>query len=507
MNTSVFSALDYTALTTYLVLVIGIGVWVGRGQKDTKEYFLAGRSMGWFPVGISTLASLYSAITYMGTPAEYFTHGLAMSSQTLSIVLVVPVVMFVFMPFYHRLQVYTAYEYLEHRFDLRVRTLASAVFVFWRILWMGTATYVPALVLHTVTGMPLLETILGVGIAATLYTVVGGMRAVIWTDVCQFFILVGGSVLAVWLIGRDAGGMVEIWRVAEQGGRTQLFDWSLDPTIRVTTWGAVMGSLVGHIGMYGADQVSVQRYLTAKSLPVMQKSFILNMCAGLLLKGFIIAIGLGLFAFYATNPENLPASIRGDRVFPYFIATQMPIGLRGMMIAAILAAAMSSIDSGLNSCTTSLITDFFKRFNWKPGWIMRWSPGEAPDETSARELKLSRLLTLLLGVVVTVLACFVGRLGSIIEITNKLVNSFAGPMAAVFLLGMLTRRCGSRGAFWGLLVGSVVTSYFILYSNVSFLWYGTVGLTATLVVGYLISVGQDSPPTDRTDLVYRLPGF
>ena len=161
MNTSVFSVLDYTALTTYLVLVVGIGVWVGRGQKDTKEYFLAGRSMGWFPVGISTLASLYSAITYMGTPAEYFTHGLAMSSQTLSIVLVVPVVMFVFMPFYHRLQVYTAYEYLEHRFDLRVRTLASAVFVFWRILWMGTATYVPALVLHTVTGMPLLETILG----------------------------------------------------------------------------------------------------------------------------------------------------------------------------------------------------------------------------------------------------------------------------------------------------------------------------------------------------------
>ena len=507
MNTSVFSALDYTALTTYLVLVVAIGVWVGRGQKDTKEYFLAGRSMGWFPVGISTLASLYSAITYMGAPAEYYVHGLEMASQTLSIVLVVPVVMFVFMPFFHRLQVYTAYEYLEERFDLRVRTLASAVFVFWRILWMGTATYVPALVLHTVTGMPLLETILGVGIAATLYTVAGGMRAVIWTDVCQFFILIGGSVLAVWIIGTDAGGTGEIWRIAEQGGRTRLFDWSLDPTIRVTTWGALMGSLVGHIGMYGADQVSVQRYLTARSLPIMQKSFILNMGAGLLMKGFIIIIGLGLFAYYATNPQNLPESIQGDRVFPYFIATQMPIGLRGMMIAAILAAAMSSIDSGLNSCTTALITDFFKRFNWKPGWIMRWAPGEASHQVAARDLKLSRLLTLGLGVAVTVLACFVGGLGSIIEITNKLVNSFAGPMAAVFLLGMLTRRCGSRGAFWGLLVGSLVTSYFIFYSTVSFLWYGTVGLTATLLVGYLISVGQDSPPTDRTDLVYRLPGF
>ncbi len=178
-----------------------------------------------------------------------------------------------------------------------------------------------------------------------------------------------------------------------------------------------------------------------------------------------------------------------------------------MMIAAILAAAMSSIDSGLNSCTTSLITDFFKRFNWKPRWIMNWAPGETANEVASRELKLSRWLTLMLGVVVTVLACFVGRLGSIIEITNKLVNSFAGPMAAVFLLGMLTRKCEARGAFRGLLVGIVVTSYFILYPTVSFLWYGTVGLTTTLVVGYAASAWRGSAPTDRTDLVFRLPGF
>ena len=507
MNTSVFSVLDYTALTTYLVLVVAIGVWVGRGQKDTKEYFLAGRSMGWFPVGISTLASLYSAITYMGTPAEYFTHGLAMSSQTLSIVLVVPVVMFVFMPFYHRLQVYTAYEYLEHRFDLRVRTLASAVFVFWRILWMGTATYVPALVLHTVSRhAPAGDHPGGRHRGHALHS--GRRNAGGHLDRRLPVFHSGRGVGSGRLAHREGcGGNGRNLEVAEQGGRTQLFDWSLDPTIRVTTWGAVMGSLVGHIGMYGADQVSVQRYLTARSLPIMQKSFILNMCAGLLLKGFIIAIGLGLFAFYATNPENLPASIQGDRVFPYFIATQMPIGLRGMMIAAILAAAMSSIDSGLNSCTTSLITDFFKRFNWKPAWIMRWAPGEAPDETSARELKLSRLLTMVLGVVVTVLACFVGRLGSIIEITNKLVNSFAGPMAAVFLLGMLTRRCGSRGAFLGSAGGKRGHQLFhpLLQRLVPLVRHR--GLTATLLVGYLISVGQDSPPTERTDLVYRLPGF
>ena len=504
MNADVFSVLDYFTLAAYLIVVVTIGMWVGKGQKDNKEYFLAGRSMGWFPVGISTLASLYSAITYMGAPSEYYTHGLTMATQSFSTILVIPVVIYVFMPFYHRLQVYTAYEYLEHRFNISVRILASAVFLIWRLLWMGTATYVPALVLHTVTGLPLLETIIGVGVVATLYTVVGGMRAVIWTDVCQFFILFGGSVFAVWIIGITTSGPKEVWTIAEQGGRANLFEWALDPTIRVTTWGALMGGLGGHLGMYGADQVCVQRYLAARSLPVMQKSFILNVFAGFVMKGFIVAIGLGLFAFYISNPEELPSLIQGDKVFPYFIATQMPIGMRGIMIAAILAAAMSSIDSGLNSCTTAFITDFYKRLNWKFNGMERLFSGGLPVEAGTLELKLSRLLTLILGVVVIVLACYVGQLGSIIEITNKLVNSFAGPMAAVFLLGMLTRRCNPLGAFLGLLVGSIVTSYFILFSNISFLWYGTVGLVTTLMVGYAVSIFQGGLPTDRQDLTFKL---
>ena len=504
MNTDVFSMLDYFTLAAYLIVVVTIGMRVGKGQKDNKEYFLAGRSMGWFPVGISTLASLYSAITYMGAPSEYYTHGLAMAVQHVSTILIIPVVIYIFMPFFHRLQVYTAYEYLEHRFNLSVRILASGVFLIWRLLWMGTATYVPALVLHTVTGLPLVETIIGVGVVATLYTVAGGMRAVIWTDVCQFFVLFTGSIFVVWLLGLSTGGPKEVWTIAEQGGRANLFEWSLNPTIRVTTWGALIGGVIGHLGQYGADQVSVQRYLAARSLPVMQKSFILSVFAGLVMKGFIIAIGLGLFAFYISNPEALPSLIQGDKVFPYFIATQMPIGMRGIMIAAILAAAMSSIDSGVNSCTTAFITDFYTRVNWKFNWMERLFSGSLPVEGGALELKLSRLLTLILGIFVTVLACYVGELGSIIEITNKLVNSFSGPMAAVFLLGMLTRRCNPVGAFLGLLVGSIVTSYFILFSNISFLWYGTVGLVTTLVVGYTVSIFQGSQPTGRQDLTFKI---
>ncbi len=372
MPLSPFSFLDYLLLFAYLLVMVSIGVWVGRGQKDTREYFLAGRSMGWFPLGISTIASLYSAISYMGTPSEYFTHGAEFAVQMLAAFPSAVVVIFVFMPFYHRLKVYTAYEYLEKRFSVTVRSLASSVFILWRILWMGTAIYVPSLVLHTVTGFALLETIVAVGTVATLYTVLGGMRAVIWTDVVQFFVLFCGSILALWVVSSAVGGISGIWTVAEAGGRTRVLDWSLDPTVRITTWGAFLSGLVAHLGTYGTDQVSVQRYLSARSLKVMQQSFLMNMGGGFPLGLMMISIGLGLFAFYQLNPGQLPADIQGDRVFPYFIASQMPAGLRGIMIAAILAAAMSSIDSGLNSVTTAIMNDFVKRFGWSLAWI---SPG------------------------------------------------------------------------------------------------------------------------------------
>jgi len=498
MNQTLFSSLDYSLLLAYLVVVVGIGVWMGRGQKNTEDYFLAGRSMGWFPIGISTIASLYSAISYMGSPSEYRSYDLRLTVAMVSMIPTAVVVMYVFMPFYHRLQVYTAYEYLEKRFNVTVRALASGIFVVWRILWMGTAVYVPSLVLHTITGFPLVPMILCVGVVATLYTVVGGMKAVIWTDVAQFFILSGGSVLALWVVSSHTSGLSGIWSLAEQGGRTRILDWSLDPTIRVTTWSALIGSLVANLAVYGADQVSVQRYMAARSLKAMQKSFVLNTVGGWFMAILMIWIGLGLYAFYTNHPGLLPEAIGGDKVFPYFIATEFPLGLRGVMIAAILAAAMSSIDSGLNSCTTALITDFFKRF----GWLDRWAT-RASRDSAAQELQLSRILTLVLGILVTLLACFVGALGTIIEITNKLVNSFAGPMLGIFLLGMFTRKTEWRGAFAGLLAGTLATAFCILEDYPSFLWFGPIGMLVTVLVGTATSRLIGGDVSERPELVFH----
>ena len=502
MDQQVFSFLDYSIMLIYILIMVGIGVWVGRGQKSTKEYFLAGRSMGWFPIGISTIASLYSAISYMGGPSEYRTHDLKITVGMLSMIPTALVVMYVFMPFYHRLQVYTAYEYLEKRFNLSVRLLTSAFFVFWRILWMATAVYVPSLVLHTITGLPLIPMILAVGVIATLYTVVGGMRAVIWTDVAQFFVLTAGSIIALLVVSSEVNGFSGLWLVAEQGGNTKVFDWSLSPTTRITSWGALIGGIVANLSMYGADQVSVQRYLAAKSLRGMQKSFVLNTVGGSVMGFAMIGIGLGLYAFYALKPDQLPTNISGDSVFPYFIATQMPWGLRGMMIAAILAAAMSSIDSGLNTCTTALITDFCKRL----GWIIKSNKNSIEEEDS-KELRISRAFTFVLGVIITVLACFVGRLGSIIEIANKLVNSFAGPMLGIFILGMLLRKTEWRGAFLGLSLGIAVTAYCIFDNSISFMWFGPIGMIVTVISGKLISFFVGNRETENLDLVYRLKWF
>ena len=499
MNQALFSSLDYSLLLVYLIVVVGIGVWVGRGQENTEDYFLAGRSMGWFPIGISTIASLYSAISYMGSPSEYRTHDLRLTVGMLSMIPTAAVVMYVFMPFYHRLQVYTAYEYLEKRFNVKVRALASGIFVVWRILWMGTAVYVPSLVLHTITGFPLVPMILCVGVVATLYTVVGGMRAVIWTDVAQFFVLSIGSLLALWILSSHTSGFSGIWALAEQGGKTRILDWSLDPTIRLTTWGAFFGALIGNLAMYGADQVSVQRYLAAGSLKGMQKSFVLNTVGGWSMGLLMIWIGLGLYAFYAMNPGQLPEAIGGDKVFPYFIATEMPLGLRGVMIAAILAAAMSSIDSGLNSCTAALVADFFKRF----GWLTSWATKAPQENSSEQELRISRILTLVLGILVTVLACFVGALGTIIEITNKLVNSFAGPMLGIFVLGMLTRKTEWRGAFVGLLSGTLVTAFCIIEDYPSFIWFGPIGAVVTVLVGKATSRLVGSDAIERPELVFQ----
>ena len=509
---------DWVVLVVYLAAMVGVGALFYKGQKSTKDFFLAGRSMSWLPVGLSVVATLFSAISYMAIPSSIQQFGLILTAGSLMVFLCIPVVNRVFMPFYSRMKLYSAYEYLEHRFDVRVRCMASGIFILWRVVWMSVAVYAPSLALWAATGgkVPLIPTIVVLGLFATGYTVLGGMRAVIWTDVIQFVVLFGGMVIAaVMIVFEIDGGVGAIWQHMADAGKTAFV--ATLPEVeqatgllaklkayvfvegKATLMGTLVASFVGHIGFYTVDQVVVQRYLSTKSLRDARRSFWLNACCNISLHVCLGFLGMALFAYFATH--KFPTEIQGvafenDWKYPYFIATAMPAGVAGLLIAALYAATMSSVDSGINSCTTAFMVDFWRRLKY--GEVHVPEAAES-GETARHNLFLARILTLAFGVAVTIIACFVGRLGSIIVIANKLVNGFCGPMFAIFLLGMLSRRARPRGVCVGALISLLLMWYYTFFASVkiSFQWPSTVGLAIALALGYGLSLLERAPGPEK----------
>ena len=498
--------LDWVLLGVYLLGTIALGASFYRGQKTTKDFFLAGRSMSWMPVGLSVVATLFSAISYVAIPSANQKYGLVYACGAVSVFACVPIVNRIFMPFYHHMQVYSAYEYLEKRFDVRVRCLASGLFILWRIVWMSTAVYAPSLALWAATGgrMPLIPTIIVLGLFATAYTMLGGMKAVIWTDVAQFVVLFGGMLVAIgYVLGAVDGGLAGVWHSAAAAGKTslrvtvpglaeagslggKLYAVFFMTSERITLLSVLVASFVGHVGFYTVDQATVQRYFTARSLRDARRSFWVNAVANVSLHAGLALLGLALLAYFAAHPH--PESIQGvpfrsDWRFPYFAASALPAGVTGMILAALYAATMSSVDSGINSCTTAFMVDFWRRL--RHGEVSMGTSGDA-EESSRGDLATARVLTVVLGVLVTVAACFVGRLGSIIVIAGKLVNGFCGPMFAIFILGMFSRRARPLGVCLGAILSMGLMWYYSLFREVTlnFQWTSVFGLVSALALGY-----------------------
>jgi len=479
---------DWAILALYLIGMVLLGSRYSRKTHQTKDYYLAGRSMSWIPVGLSTVAALISGNTYLGLPSEVRGHGLAFLFLPLSIFFAVPFALRIFLPFYQQLQVTSAYEYLEKRFDVRVRCLASAMFVLWRLVWIAMIVYVPALAFSAVTGAPMLYTIVVLGSLTTLYTTLGGIEGVIWTDVVQFFVMFGGTILAIGLIAsRLEGGLTTIWQTAAAAGRTEWLNLSWDPRVRMTLWGAVLGGSFANLAYLGVDQVVVQRYLTARSFQDARRSIILSSAGTWVVVLPLALLGLALFSFYRIHPGELPAGMTDDKVFPYFVASRFPVGLSGLLIAAICAATMSSLSSGINAITTAVDLDFYRRLFGK-------SSG-SPNEQRTAQVRLARRISLLTGGLATFLACFVGRLGTIIEIALRVIDGFTGPLLGLFLLGMFSKRANASGACFGSCLGLLVTTYVNFWSDLSFTWYPVVGCVTTVLGGTLFSgLGKNSGP-------------
>ncbi len=505
--------IDIIIAICYISSIISIGIYLFKKNKSTKDFMLAGKNMGWLAVGLSLMATLTSAVGYMAFPTGIIKYGIINIWMAMAIPLSFPLVVWVFMPFYHKLNCYTAYEYLERRFNVSVRALASGIFILWRLTWMAAVIYVPSMVLNVVTNgkIPILLSALVLGFMTTINSSLGGIRAIMWADVVHSFVMflsmITGVVVIILVI---PGGLSEIWSTLSAAGKTSMIanipgfgDANLFGKMKfylytdITVLALIVTYTVQKMGNYCVDQAMVQRYLTAKSLRKSREGFVTNCIAYLFYIFCVSAIGAGLFV--VAKYHSFPASLKVDQIFPYFIANMMPIGITGLMIAAIYAASMSSLDSGLNSCITAILNDFYSRFKLKK---YNLEDSDMQDTERRRRLRIARFSTLILGALITFFSLYVGKLGDIFVYSQKLINMFTGPLFGVFFLGMFTKRVTAPaaliGGFIGFTMGSLsVFAKFIHIKSlmVGVLWPATIAFVVTLILGYLLSfiIGRRNP--------------
>jgi sodium-coupled monocarboxylate transporter 8/12 len=487
-----FTWLDYTIFGGYLAASVGVGLLSARGgqkSQSLRDYFLAGSGMSSVLVAMSILASLFSGISYLAGPADVYRHGFAFAYVVLAFFIATPFTTLWMLPKFYQSRYYTAYQFLEERFALSVRLLASGFFIGRVALWLAAATYAPALALEKVTGFPLWMTILASGFLTTLYTALGGMKAVIWTDVMQLVVLFGGQLLIVLVaVGKIPGGLGGVWDTAVADGRLDL-SFSFNPAERVNLGGLLIAGAFLHLVQMATDQVSVQRYLTAGSLQSAQRSLWIKLWFILPVLGLFYGTGLVLYAFYKRygDPLAMGAIAKEDQILPYFVVTQLPAGLPGLLIAAIYAASMSTISAGLNSLASATVVDFQQRL------------AQGAEESSAAQVTRARWVTAAYGLVVMALAFAVSLMpGNLVESVNTIIGLIGGPLLGLFFLGMFTQRATTRGALLGALVGFISLLTLLLYQAglltsvkpaplVSFLWFSFFGCGVTMLVGLLAS--------------------
>jgi len=509
MTLLAFTSFDYAVLVGYLLLMIAIGAWFSRQQHTSQDFFLAGRKMSWFPVGLSIMATLVSALSYTGAPAEASQVGLKLCIWPLTLWLTLPIVLWIVLPLYRNLEIYSIYEYLELRFDAKTRVIGSVVFIFWRMIWLGGVLYAPCKVLVVAAGLDISLPVLLVvmGIVSTLYTYLGGMKAVIWTDAIQTLIMFVGLAFIIWGIWTNLdGGAAGVWSAAQELGRTEIFQlgWDKDSSFwseKWLIWAMVPHFFLASLSFYVADQIAAQRYLTTKNLREAQRSFVLNVLSVNLFYPLLAYVGIALSIYYLGNASPMEP----DALMPQFIVHVLPAGVAGLIFAALLAASMSSMDSGLNSIATLLVVDGYRRWGWGNNIWARIRKKDPSELNEVDELVLGRGLVLLVGVGATGFALWVSTLGSIFDIMIGVVNTFGGPLMSVFLMGMLSRRCTPTAALTSMIGGTLLTIWLAFGANwglwpwqtrLNAVWPLTLGVLATLAIGFLMTLCCRSQKSD-----------
>ncbi len=547
--------LDWLIVGAYLVYIVYDGLRLTKKSKEVEGYFLAHRSLPWWAVGLSVMATQLSAITLVGTTGQGYADGMRFIQFYFGLPFAMVVLCLTVVPFFYRAKVYTAYEYLERRFDAKTRALASFCFLISRGLACGVIVAAPSVILSIVLGWNELTTILVMGLSTTLYTMFGGVQAVTWTDVKQMIIIfVGLFTVLIVIISKfpEEISLGEAVALAGATGRMRTVDPSFNLNETYTLWSGLIGGMFLAMSYFGCDQSQVQRFLTARSVTEGRVSLLMSAFVKIPMQVLILLIGVLVFVFYLfqqppmifkaddrakversaeyqkLNEEYQQAFARRQQaalafakadeqseiagmtkqnylaanemmnsarnramthfkemtgssfndtnyVFPTFVTTYLPAGVIGLIIAAIFAAAMSSISAELTALSTATVIDFYRRHFRK----------EAPD---AHYLMVSKLATGFWGIFACIVAMYAGRLGSLIEVVNKFGSYFYGSLLGVFVLAIGMKRATGNGAFFGLIAGVISVALVSRYSSMSFLWYNLIGCLVVVSVGMLLSL-------------------
>jgi len=474
-STPSFGTLNYFILILYLLLLVGMGVVLSKNQNSTEDFFKAGNRIPWWAAGISIFGTQLSAITFMAIPAKTFATDWLYFFLMMTIIMVMPFIIRYFLPFYRRFNLTTAYEYLELRFNLITRLIGSSMYIFLQIGRLGIVLLLPSLALSVVTGIDVYTCILSMGILSILYTVLGGIEAVIWTDVIQVFVLLGGALLSLALLYFNLDNDAIVTHITEFN-KTRIFDFTLSFS-NPTLWVVLLGGFASNIVQYGSDQTVIQRYLTTKDEASAAKSIRTGAWMALPSTLIFFALGTLLFVFYKENPVELsPILEKTDAIFPWYIINTLPNGVSGLLIAAIFAASMSSLDSSMNSVATVITTDFIRRLK--------------PLKSEKAYLKTARIITVIIGLLGTSLALLMATWGisSLWDQFNMIIGLFAGGLGGIFVLGIFSKKTNGTGAIIGL-IASGIGQYFIKqYTDIHFLLYAFTGMMIAIVVGYLLSL-------------------
>lgn len=465
----------------YLALMAGTGFYFMRRNRNADAYFKAGGRLPWWVVSLSIYATMFSSITFISIPAMSFSGDMTYFVISFGIVLMVPIVVRWYLPFFRKLNLTSAYEYLEVRFNLPCRLFASAAFVVFMVSRTAIVAYLPALAISAVTGIDINAAIAVVTLVTILYCTIGGVEAVIWSDFIQSIILIASTALIVtWAICGTDGGFVGFVGKGLDAGKFRVFDFAFDWT-KPCFWVVFVGGMVANLASYTSDQCVVQRYMTTPDEKGAAKSIIFNGVLSFANCFVFFAMGVALWTFYQSHPAALPVGAKPDAVLPLFIARELPTGISGLVLAAVAAATMSTLSANLNSAASAITTDFYRRLRPKAG----------VDERAL--LFCGKISTAVVGLLGGAMALWLANadIGNIYDQFQRFLGILTGGLGCLFFMGIFMKRVNGFGATCGLVANYIVCfglDRLTFAGKPHLLLFGFLGMIACLVVASIASL-------------------